>query len=255
MKSLSLNNTTGFTLIELIIVMVLLGIIGVMGARFISHAFTGFAATESRTQIYEEGKIGLIRMEREIHLAVPNAITVSTDGKEVSFGLIDEIAMNNIFGCYTEDDPSADNSITDHIAGLPSNALVSIYNTSWENFSGGGRLYRVNSNNVNPMTLDDMIEKSSPYNRFFAVRDKAVQYQISGNVLYRLTADVDSSGIGTFTNPKPLIKNIFQTGSLDYFVFQAGTSSRNGRLSIHFTISSKGESVNFHKEIHIRNVP
>ncbi len=240
---------------EMIIVIILLGIIGVAGAEFINQAFKGFSSIENRTRIYEEGKTGLVRMEQEIHLAVPNAINVSAGGTTVSFGLIDEIAMRTIFGEYTEDDPCGTNSITDQTAGLSRNSLVSIYNTGWKTFSGGSRLYTVTSNNINPMTLDANISASSPFKRFFAVRDKCVQYQISGNVLYRLTADVDANGIGAFANPKPLIKNIFPTESLDYFNFQAGTSNSNARLSIHFTISVKGESINFHKEIHIRNVP
>ena len=255
LKSFNIDNETGFTLMEMIIVIVLLGIIGVAGAEFVNQAFKGFSSTETRTQIYEEAKTGLIRMEREIHLAVPNAINISAGGTTVSFGLIDEIAMRTIFGEYTEDDPSGTNSITDQTAGLPRDTLVSIYNTEWGTFSSGSRLYTVTSNNINPMTLNADITAPSPYKRFFAVRDKSVQYQISGNVLYRLTADVDASGVGVFANPKPLIKNIFPTDSLDYFDFQAGTSSSNARLSIHFTISAKGESVNFHKEIHIRNVP
>ncbi|MEA3547028.1 MAG: prepilin-type N-terminal cleavage/methylation domain-containing protein [Thermodesulfobacteriota bacterium] len=254
-KSFNLDNTTGFTLMEMIIVIVLLGIIGVAGAEFVNHAFKGFSSTETRTHIYEEAKTGMVRMEREIHLAVPNAITISAGGTTVSFGLIDEIAMRTIFGEYTEDDPSGTSSITDRTTGLSRDTLISVYNTDWGTFSSGARLYTVTSNNINPMTLDANITVSSPYKRFFAVRDTSVQYQISGNSLYRLTADVNSSGVAAFANPKPLIKNIFQTDSLPYFDFQAGTSSSNARLSIHFTVSVKGESINFHKEIHIRNVP
>ena len=240
---------------EMIIVIILLGIIGVAGFEFVSQAFKGFSSSQTRTEIYEEGKSGFVRMEREIHLSVPNGVNVSAGGATVSFGLIDEIAMRAIFGEYSENDPAGTNIITDQTAGLPRNSLVSIYNTGWSTFATGSRLYEVTSHNANPMTLDANINVASPYQRFFAVRDTCVQYQVSGNVLYRLRAAVDSAGVGAFANPKPLIKNIFQTGSLPYFDYQAGTSSRNARLSIHFTISANGESVNFHKEIHIRNVP
>ena len=133
----------GFTLIELIIVIVLLGIVGAMGASFISEAFKGFFGADVRMEMYEEGKSALVRMEREIHLAVPNAVVVSdttTADDTISVGLIDENAMRPVFGQYTEADPT--DAITDPTAALPVNTLVSIYNTSWDVFADSSRIYQ-----------------------------------------------------------------------------------------------------------------
>jgi MSHA biogenesis protein MshO len=247
---------SGFTLVELIMVMVLLGIVGAMGAQFISQAFQGFADTDARTEIYEEGKLGLVRMERELYHAVPNAINVSgANSDTITFGIIDESEMQNVFGQYSEINPVGSNSITDLTSGLPGNSLISIFNTSWGTFNTGSRIYTVTTNNVNPMTLDSNIGVSSPYQRYFVVRNKAIQYQVTGSTLSRLTADVDSSGPGVFGNPQPVIKNISQSGALPYFDYAAGTATNNGRLTIHFTISGNNESVTFQKEISIRNVP
>lgn len=249
------SSASGFTLIELIIVIVLLGIIGLAGSQFISSAFLGFSETDSRIQIYEEGKTALVRMEREIRLSLPNAINVSASGDTISLGLIDEVSMRGIFGRYTENNPINTATITDHTAGLPQNSLISIFNTNWTNFSSGSRLYRITSNNANPMTLDGNIQKSSPYHRFFAIRDKAVQYKVSANILYRLSTAVDTNGISSFASPKPLIKNIYQTGSLPYFSYTTGSSTKNGSVTIHFTIKIKNETINFHKDIHVCNTP
>jgi prepilin-type N-terminal cleavage/methylation domain-containing protein len=116
----------GFTLIELIIVIVLLGIVGAMGASFISQAFKGFFDTDIRMEMYEEGKSALVRMEREIHIALPNAVDVTPTGDTISFGVIDENAMATFTGLYLEN--------LDKISGLPANKLISIYNTQWCNF-------------------------------------------------------------------------------------------------------------------------
>ena len=237
--------------------MVLLAVVGTAGSEFISQAFLGFADTEARTQIYEEGKTALVRLEKEIHLAVPNAVDISADGTTMSLGLIDEVAMRSLFGRYTEEDPTATNSITDHTAGLPLNSLISVYNSNWSSFASGSRIYAVTSNNSNPMILDSSIASgaASPYQRFYVVRDKAIQYQVSGTTMYRLTASVDSSGVGTFATAKPIAKNVSQTDSLPYFDYTAGGSNKNARVAIHFTLTTHGESINFYKEIHIRNVP
>jgi len=74
------SSRKGFTLVELIMVIVILGILGTMGAEFISLSFKGFSDTKARADIYEEGKLALTRMEKELRNAVPNAIKDTTGG-------------------------------------------------------------------------------------------------------------------------------------------------------------------------------
>jgi MSHA biogenesis protein MshO len=250
------NKQSGFTLIELIIVVVLLGIVGVMGASFISEAFKGFFDTDVRMEMYEEGKSAMVRMEREIHIALPNAIDVSIDGDTVSLGVIDENAMAGVFGQHTEEHPSGDATITDRTAGLQLNTLVSIYNTEWAIFNNGSRTYRVTSDAANPMTLDRNIGVASPYQRFYAVRPDAVRFSVIGTTLSRSTAVVNAgAALGNFDNPQTLAQNIVPSGGLPFFTYEPGTSTRNSVVSIHFAISRNDETVNFHKEVQIRNVP
>jgi MSHA biogenesis protein MshO len=247
----------GFTLIEMIMVILLLGIIGAMGGDIISTAFKGFSDTDARMELFEEGKLALMRMEREIHIAVPNAVRVTGDG--IEFGVIDENAMTGVFGQYTEASPTGGTTITDRTAGLPDTTLVSIYNSSWNEFAvaASSRVYRVVSG-TNPMTLDRDIGPSSPYGRYYAVRPKAVRFSVASGVLSRSTATVMAGGdLGAFDTPYPLARNITQSGALPFFTYTAGTSSRNSVVTIHFTISSPNgsETVNFHKEVQVRNVP
>jgi|GEM_PF-1488106 len=248
------NKEKGFTLIELIIVVVLLGIVGVMGASFISEAFKGFFDTDIRMEMYEEGKSAMVRMEREIHIALPNAVQINGNG--IEFGVIDENSMANVFGQYTETSPSGSASITDRTAGLPLNTLVSIYNTEWAIFANGSRTYRVTSNGTNPMILDRNIGPASPYHRFYAVRPDAVRFTIDGTTLSRSTATVAAGAtLGVFGGNQPLAQDIVPSNGLPYFTYDPGTSTRNSVVSIHFAISRNGEIVNFHKEVQIRNVP
>jgi prepilin-type N-terminal cleavage/methylation domain-containing protein len=246
----------GFTLIELIIVVVLLGIIGAMGAGFISEAFRGFFAADVRMEMYEEGKSALVRMEREIHIALPNGVQINGNG--IDLGVIDENAMAGIFGQYTEEHPSGDTTITDRTAGLPLNTLVSIYNTEWAIFNNGSRTYRVTSNGTNPMTLDRNIGAVSPYQRFHAVRPQAVRFEVTGTTLSRSTGAVNAgAALGAFGNPQTLAQNVIPSNGLPFFTYAPGTSTRNSVVIIHFAIQrpETGETVNFHKEVQIRNVP
>jgi MSHA biogenesis protein MshO len=250
----------GFTLIELIIVIVLLGIVGAMGAGFISEAFKGFFGADARMEMYEEGKSALVRMEREIHIAVPNAVNVSTTtiaDDTLSLGLIDENAMSPVFGKYTEAHPN--NRITDPTAALPVGTLVSIYNTSWNDFADSSRIYSIASldgTGNRRMNLTETIGLASPYNRYYAVRNEAVRFSVANGVLSRSTATVTATAaLGIFDNPQPLAKNIVPSSSLPYFTYAPGTSSRNSMVVINFAIARNDETVSFHKEIDIRNVP
>ncbi|MCG2740790.1 MAG: prepilin-type N-terminal cleavage/methylation domain-containing protein [Syntrophaceae bacterium] len=257
----------GFTLIELIIVVVLLGIIGAMGAGFISEAFRGFFAADVRMEMYEEGKFALVRMEREIHIALPNAVDVSTttlNGDTISFGVVDENAMAGVFGQYTEEHPSGDATITDRTGPLPINSLVSIYNTGWDVFIDGSNVYSVANVNANQMTMSETIGQASPYGRFYVVQPQAVRFIIENGVLNRRTTTATAVGItvadfndNALANPHPLARNVIPSNGLPFFTYAPGTSTRNSVVIIHFAIQrpETGETVNFHKEVQIRNVP
>jgi len=271
------KNQRGFTLIELIIVIVLLGIVGAMGASFISQAFKGFFDTDVRMEMYEEGKSALVRMEREIHIALPNAVQTFKNGvetntcdettpcNEIRFGVIDENKMAGVFGQYTDVHPTGGTFITDRdpAALLTGKPLISIYNTTWNDFAGGSRIYHVDSMTANKIDFTpEIIGPASPYGRFYVVRDKAVWFEISpGGTLQRYTLDVDTNGIAAAGlppypfPPQTLAQDIIPNGSLPYFTYNPGTSTRNSVVNIHFAISRNGETVNFHKEVQVRNVP
>ena len=267
-----MKNQTGFTLIEIVMVIVILGILGVAGADFISTAFKGFSQADARMDLYEEGKMALVRMERELRNVVPYAINpppALPAAHILEFGMIDETAMQNVFGRYTEtpgdfptkklndvykDDPSPPASWTPD-----ANWTVSVYNMDWANdFAGGGRLFDVNS--VQPiskeMRFSSWINESSPRQRYYVV-DKVVKYGFSGTTLYRLEGDVsEAAGIVWDTPPLgfpgyPLSEHVSSLA----FKYSPGTLTRNGLVVIDMTLKKDDEEVDFHKEIHIRNVP
>ena len=250
---------------ELVMVIVILGIIGVLGADFIGKGFKGFHDTENRAAMFEEGSLAMTRMEREIHNAIPNAVDIASS-TDLRFGMIDEAAMDRIFGQYTETNPTGTTQITDNdptplVTGLPADAIISIYNRKWEDFST--RLYALDSTyaaNTNPLILDSTkpIIDSSPRRRYYVV-DKVIRYQLDTvtNTLFRAEDAVSKNGPGDFSTSTnyPLAKNVTLTNNSNLFTYTPGTLNRNGVVSINFTLKRGGEEVSFHKEVHIFNVP
>ena len=251
-----LKKSSGFTLIELIIVIVVLGVLGLMGSDFISSAFMGFSATDARMEMYEEGKIALTRMEREIHNAIPNGVNLAA-GNDLQLGLIDEQEMRqqNLSGMYTEltaDFPTltlTDNNLT---ASPQVGWIVSLYNRNWSDFNGGSRLFSATSVTGNEMTFGVNLTDPSPRQRYYVV-DKAIRYfwNSTDRTLYRSVATVSNSGVGSFSTPYPLATHINNL----VFQYAGGVLARNGLVIIDMNMARGQEMISFHKEIHIRNVP
>jgi MSHA biogenesis protein MshO len=75
----------GFTLVEAIIVIVIIGIIGAIVAVFIRAPLQGYADTVARAEAGDEADLALRRMAREIRLALPNSVRVNANGSAIEF--------------------------------------------------------------------------------------------------------------------------------------------------------------------------
>ncbi len=67
----------GFTLVELITVVMLLGILSLGTVRFISDASNGYASTMARTALAEQARFVVNRISRELRDVLPNSVRIS----------------------------------------------------------------------------------------------------------------------------------------------------------------------------------
>lgn len=74
------HHLAGFTLIEMIVAIVLLGIISVMVATFIRSPVLGYVDTVRRAELTDTADYSLRRIAREARLALPNSMRVTTAG-------------------------------------------------------------------------------------------------------------------------------------------------------------------------------
>lgn len=84
MKSMT-NNERGFTLIEAILVIVMIGVISAMVAVFIRMPIQGYVDTTARAEVTDTADFALRRMARDLRLALPNSIRVIGNGIGVEF--------------------------------------------------------------------------------------------------------------------------------------------------------------------------
>ncbi len=73
----------GFTLIEIVMVMVLLSIVGVISVQVISSAVDTFVISRDRKELYDQGRLALERMTREIRVA--NSVSYPAAGNSGTY--------------------------------------------------------------------------------------------------------------------------------------------------------------------------
>ncbi len=96
----------GFTLVEMIVVIVLVGIIAGTVATFIRLPVSGYVDTVARADITDTGDIALRRIARDVRLALPNSVRVTTDASGNQYL---EMLLTRTGGRYlaAEDNPTA----------------------------------------------------------------------------------------------------------------------------------------------------
>lgn len=70
------NKQSGFTLVEIIIVIAIMGIIGGLASMIIGRSLDSYAALERREHLQTSIRLAVERISRELRHALPNSICV-----------------------------------------------------------------------------------------------------------------------------------------------------------------------------------
>jgi|1185.fasta_scaffold07729_3 MSHA biogenesis protein MshO len=97
----------GFTLMETVLVIVVLGIVGVSLGMFILPAVNSQQAMENRAALVDSAETALRRMARDIRVALPNSLRVTNAG-----GFTLEMIPTVDGGRYCNGDADCNNSLT-----------------------------------------------------------------------------------------------------------------------------------------------
>ena len=103
----------GFTLVEAVIVIAIIGIVGAIVAVFIRLPVQNYADSVARAEVTDEADLALRRMARELRLALPNSVRVNADGSAIEF------LLTKTGGRYVsvEDNPPATTPVLDFAGG------------------------------------------------------------------------------------------------------------------------------------------
>ncbi|OIR00975.1 hypothetical protein GALL_169390 [mine drainage metagenome] len=270
--------TVGFTLIEVIMVIAIIGIIAGMVAVFITKPIEGYVDSIRRAELTDAADVALRRLTRDVRLALPNSLRTTAGGIE--------FIMTKAGGRYRDENDgstagnvlSFNNSNTkfDVLGPIPALATgvsgdyIVIYNLGTgyspaDAYAGGNRA-QVSSVSGNTITLasNTFANQSppipSPNSRFQVVgfSDKVVRYLCNGDGTltrqsgcdFTTTTNCSSTAVlagSTTTEPKA-------SCTIDY---TSAATGRNGLLYIELTLTDtpSGERVTLFQQIHVDNAP
>jgi len=265
----------GFTLIEMIIVIVLGGIIASITTSILTLPVQAYVDSARRATLTDSAESALQRMQRDIQAALPNSIRVSADGQSLELiHIIDggryrsQLASDGTGDIldFTQADSSFDvlGSLLNYANITKGSHSIVIYPLA----STGNNAYAGdNSAIISTGTTDKNIIFSrfqfplkSPQRRFFVI-DGPISYRCDTTPL--LPADktlmrYQGYAIQASQPNPPNAGGAIQSNYISNcdFSYNSGSSSRSGLVSLNLTLTDDaGESIRLIHQVHISNQP
>jgi MSHA biogenesis protein MshO len=270
------RSSAGFTLVEMIMVIVITGIIAGMVAVFITAPVQGYVDSVRRAELTDAADVALRRMTRDVRLALPNSLRTVTNGFE--------FIMTKSGGRYRADgdgstggnflsftsSASTDFDVLGPMPTMAANDYIVVYNLGSAPANAydcsaippGCNVARIASfPSTNTVRLASNVFAAqtpplpSPDARLQVVdkNEQVVRYTCDGTSLTRATlCSLGTTGCTASSATLAGGGTMTAACTIDYTSAAIG---RNGLLFFQLTLTQSGESVTLFQQIHIDNTP
>ncbi len=285
-----MRNASGFTLIELVVVIVLSTIVVSFMAMFIAGPIRGYTDQVRRAELVDLAETSLHRMSRDVHRALPNSIRVTGSGSVVALEMI-----NTIDGVRYREKPPPDDATKQLDFTTSDDAFNSIgaftgISKPFTSTSHYLSIYNVGVPGANAYELANVITPpgtqinidadavagednvtlspafrfayGSPAQRVFLV-DGPLSYlcdlgagtltRYAGYSIAASQSNRDSAAeLSAAGATNTLIASHISACSITY---APGTSQRAGLVTLQISIADSGETISLLHQVHVQNVP
>ncbi|WP_250656584.1 type II secretion system protein [Alkalimarinus coralli] len=261
-----LRTHKGFTLVELVIVIVIAGILAVGSVQFVGQATQGYSDAADRQQLATIGWIASEKVSRELRNALPNSLRLDSNTVKKCIEFIPVISGSHYLTLpgATPATPKSFTAVASGFVSTPTDTRIAVYPTSTSDIysSGSGSL---SSSDIDKLDIDtpsagiDTItltnsfsfSTSSPERRFFFTQSP-IMYCIEGSRLNRYSDYGISPSFPSPSNPQIIIDKL--NFSLSSFAISPATLTRNAIVAMQFALEN-GAKHSVDQEVQIRNVP
>jgi len=259
------KNQSGFTLIELVTAIVILGILSVSMSGFLKFGAQIFIEATDRDKILSSARFVIERLNRELRGAVPNSARalVYNGNNCLEFTPIAESFV------YI-DVPVSPETSTNKITLVPMNGPLStvgfdsviVYPLSPADIyeSGNEKIYGFTSINISSTPYELFVNgaitfaEDSTTERLFIAKKSVMYCHLSANNQLVRYGVKGHNVNGTITDTET---GVVMAENLITATFNAGTGThqRNGTIEIDFEFSRNNENIRFNNEVQVPNVP
>ena len=266
----------GFTLVEMVVVIVITGVIVASVAVFIRQPVQGYVDATRRAEMSDIADTALRRMARDLKLALPNSVRL-TDGDQTL-----ELLMTRTGGRYRTTGvgfldftqmASSLSQLGPFASGVGQSIIagdrVVIYNL------GIGEAEAYASDNSAVITSVDNTVPNEPIINFsskrFPFESPDARFQIvEGPVSYACNTNAGQMNLtrysgypitlgqpaaATLATTAPVKALLASNVSACVFSYTEGVTARSGVVALTLRITVAGESVQLYQEAHVSNVP
>lgn len=250
----------GFTLVELISVIVILSIISVIGTSFVVRTTQSYQQTQTRALIVNTARQSMERMTRQLRIALPFSLRLTNGNSCLEFMPI--AAGGNYFGVVPDTASLGAASATIPASPVPTPADFGVARFVSIGAMAPGELYGASAvsragyasyTNGNLMlTAAKRWQRNSMNKRYFLLDNPQAFCLVGDQLRFYSGIDVANANVNLAGAFDILARGV---SSVNPFVIVGGNNNRNTAVELSLTFSSSGESINFTNRVLIRNAP
>lgn len=265
----------GFTLVELVTVIIVLGVLAAGVSSFLKFGSQIFVEANSRDQLISSARFAVERLNREIRSALPNSIREqnSADGSIKCVEFMPFVASASYLDIPVAPEPNSNqiSVVAFDDSNFSVNLSAVVYATSPSDVYSGTSTHIIelaNSpinkvGNVWGITLasSTRFASESPTKRvYFVGHATSFCIDASGEMRRFSGYNTDASGIPSpYSNGVLMAENILfedeNNIDIDFFTVSQATLQRNGQVNIFLPFGRHGEIISFNNEVQVPNVP